>query len=108
MAQGCVTGDCGSSKWLLGTGAKLYVNFDNAPNAGSTWLELNEATDFKVTNEAKEVSKKYLNGCERTRYTDVGKVSIEFKYENLDPTRLVVMNGGLANFTQFDGTSPVA
>lgn len=102
----CSTQNCAEATYKLSNKLELYVNENENPLGRK---EIKNAYNFKsATDESTSEELTALNGCKTTFYKDNGKEKFEIDISDFDPEILGIVQGGMAEYTTFDGTTTVA
>lgn len=102
----CSTQNCNDALYKLSNKLELYINENNNPTG---WKEIKNAFNFKSpTDESTSEELTSLNGCKTTFYKDNGKEKFEVDISDFDPSILGIVQGGMAEYTTFDGVTTVS
>lgn len=104
--MGCATQNCAEWLYKLSNKMELYINENNNP---VWWKEVSNAFNFKSpTDESTSEEKTSLNWCKTTFYKDNGKEKFEIDISDFDPAILWIVQGGIAEYTVFDGVTTIS
>lgn len=102
----CNETNCEEAKYKLSNKLELYINENQNPTG---WKEINNAFNFKsATDESTSEELTALNGCKTTFYKDNGKEKFELDISDFDPSVLGIVQGGMVEYTTFDGTTTIS
>jgi hypothetical protein len=84
----------------------LFINESENPTGR---LEIQNSTNFKsASDESSSEEITYNNACKDTFYKDNRKEKFEIDITDFDPAILSIVQGGMSEYTSFDGTTTVS
>jgi hypothetical protein len=102
----CSTQNCADALFTLNNAVSVYINPTNNP------ADIKRVTSFgnfkSATDESSSGDYTFADKCKKTFYNDYGKQKIEIDITDFDPSILGTLEGGLSEYTIFDGVTTVA